>query len=467
MEIHMIGHASIFVKTEDCGILMDPVLWDPHQEGLFDVSPKREVIHENLPKYEFLIISHKHQDHFDLRTLAYLRKDVDVFIPQDPLIEKCLRQLGYKKIYPLKEFSEVKLGTTRIGTTRSENPVPEFGVVIADSEGTFWNHVDTVVRPPIIDLLLDRYSQIDFLLATWQHLMELSYQMNRPLSFPFDDYGKLLNNISLIKPGAMAPGANGFKYVNGSSWLNRVVFPVTREQFCSDAVKACPSLKGNVFTLDPGDVLQLTNGRPKYYPGSSNFVRMLRDDRDELDFLPVKIGDDLVDHNPNNEPLENIRSTVFEELETKLPAFLDRHRSAFSEHRRWGVIYQLEVVFPDGSQKWFIDFSEETPKVHSGRNPQANSFALITASGLYALITGQQGWDYVMLGGYYRRYNKVYAVTPLGILQPEASLLIDLLELRFPYLQLLESFLSRETEKWLKFYSTTDAAECKMALAKA
>ncbi|MCU1267472.1 MAG: hypothetical protein JWM21_3790 [Acidobacteria bacterium] len=88
MEIHMIGHASIFVKTEDCGILMDPVLWDPHQEGLFDVSPKREVIHKNLPQYEFLVISHKHQDHFDLRTLASLRKDVDVFIPQDPLIER-------------------------------------------------------------------------------------------------------------------------------------------------------------------------------------------------------------------------------------------------------------------------------------------------------------------------------------------------------------------------------------------
>src|SRR6266404_6170933 len=103
MEIQMIGHASIFVKTEDCGILMDPVLWDPHQEGLFDVCPKREVIYERLPHYEFLIISHKHQDHFDLRTLAYLPKDVDVFIPKDPLIEKCLRQLGYRKIHPLKE----------------------------------------------------------------------------------------------------------------------------------------------------------------------------------------------------------------------------------------------------------------------------------------------------------------------------------------------------------------------------
>ncbi len=467
MEIQMIGHASIFVKTEDCGILMDPVLWDPHQEGLFDVCPKREVIYERLPHYEFLIISHKHQDHFDLRTLAYLPKDVDVFIPKDPLIEKCLRQLGYRKIHPLKEFSEVKLGKTIICTTRSENRVPEFGVVFADAGATFWNQVDTIVRPTVIDFLLERFSRIDFLLATWQHLMELNYQMNRPLSFPFDEYGKLLNNISLIKPGAMAPGANGFKYINGSSWLNRVVFPVAREQFCSDAVKVCPSLNGSVFTLDPGDVLQISSGRPHFYSGASNFVRMVRDDRDELDFLPVKIGDDLRDHNPDNEPLESIRRAIFEELEVGLPAFLDKQKSAFSEHRRWGVIYQLEVVFPDGHEKWFVDFSEETPKVQTGRNPKANFVTLITASGLFGLITGRKAWDYVMLGGYYRRYNKVYAVTPLGILQPDASLLIDLLELRFPYLQLLESFLSSETEKWLKFYFSSEPANCKMALAQA
>lgn len=52
MEIHMIGHASLFIKTKDCRILMDPVLWDPHQEGLFDICPKREVIHEQLPEFD-------------------------------------------------------------------------------------------------------------------------------------------------------------------------------------------------------------------------------------------------------------------------------------------------------------------------------------------------------------------------------------------------------------------------------
>jgi len=28
MKIHLIGHASIFVETQDCRIPMDTVLWD-------------------------------------------------------------------------------------------------------------------------------------------------------------------------------------------------------------------------------------------------------------------------------------------------------------------------------------------------------------------------------------------------------------------------------------------------------
>jgi len=58
MKIDMIGHATIFVETQDCKILMDPVLWDPFCEGLNESCPKREVIPEKLPEFDFLVISH-------------------------------------------------------------------------------------------------------------------------------------------------------------------------------------------------------------------------------------------------------------------------------------------------------------------------------------------------------------------------------------------------------------------------
>lgn len=457
MEINMIGHASLFIKTQDHGILMDPVLWDPHQEGLFDVCPKREVLHERLPPFDFLIISHKHLDHFDIRSLAALPKSMSVLIPQDELIESCLRKLGYKRIHQLKDFSEIKIGHTSILTTASANPVPEFGVIIADETGVFWNQVDTDVRHGTVDFVSSRHPRIDFLLASWQPMLELSYQFNQSLAFPYTEYGPMLDNVRAIKPQAVAPGANAFKYTGGSAWLNEVVFPVTREQFCRDVGVLCPGLQGRIFELDPGDVLTFNKGEFSHQVGGCAFVKKLSGDREELDFSPVTAGHNLRDQLLPDVSPESVRDTICEEAETHLISFIKEHPALFKEHYRWKVIYQLSVVFPEGCRKWSFDFSEAEVRLGRGRHPLSNFCAYITASSFYGLLAGIHSWDYAMMGGYYRRFNKVYAVTPYGLARPESTLLRDPLELLIPYRKILENCLLRETLKWTE--AGKDASE--------
>ena len=217
------------------------------------------MIHEQIPEFDLLIISHQHLDHFDIRSLAYLPKTVTVLIPKDKLLETCLRKLGYSQIYHLSDFSEVNLGSTRLIATRSENRVPEYGIVFADESGVCWNQVDTVVSLDTIRFVKSRYPQVDLLLATWQPMLEVNYQNNYSLSFPYSQYNELLEKISLIQPKAIAPGANGVKFINGSSWLNQIVFPVTQEQFCKDVKMVYPEIGENVFTFDPGDILAFKN----------------------------------------------------------------------------------------------------------------------------------------------------------------------------------------------------------------
>ncbi len=445
----MIGHASLFIETQDCRILIDPVLWDPHQEGLFDVCPKREVIHELLPEFDLLIISHQHLDHFDIRSLAYLPKTVDVFIPRDKLIENYLRKLGYSRIHYLKDFAEVKIGSTSLLATRSEYRVPEHGIVLADQSGVCWNHVDTVVSPNTINFVLSRYSSIDFLLARWQPNLEVNYQTNQSLSFPYSGYSKLLGNISLIQPKALAPAANGFKYLNESSWLNQIVFPVTREQFCQDAKLACPKLEENIFPLDPGDILIFDQGEFHHLAGKCEYVQTILDDRESLDFSPVNVGCNLKDSNPDHYDLEVMKEVIKEEICINLPRFMNENRERlFREHGRWQVIYQLEVVFPNSSQKWYFDFAEDNIKAVDGRNPLANFFTYITASSFYSLLQQTKGWDYVYLGGYTRSFQKIYAVTPLGVVRPEAIKIEEPIQLKIPGNQSLERILEREIAIW-------------------
>ncbi|ACC81672.1 conserved hypothetical protein [Nostoc punctiforme PCC 73102] len=453
MKVHLIGHASLFVETLDCNILMDPLLWNPGiSEGMQDICPKRQVLHDQIPEFDILVISHQHIDHFNIRSLANLPKHVDVLIPKDQFLETCLRKLGYRHIYPLKDFNEVRIGSTRLVATRSENRVPEYGMIFADSDGVFWNQVDSIVNAQTINEVKSRYPQINFLLAPWQPLLQIQYQYNECVIFPYASYSHLLKIIGLTAPKAIAPGANGFKQINGSSWLNQIVFPVTREQFCHDVQQAYPTIQDRIFSFDPGDVITLNNGEVSHSPQKSTFVKKLADDSDSLYFSPVNTDSKLIDDNPEGYDIEQMKSVIEEEICIHLTKFFnDKKDSLFMEYGYWKAIYQLEVIFPTHSEAWYFDFSEHSIQCRRGKNPLANVFTLIAASSFYGLLKGIKGWDYANFGGYYRCFNKVYQATLYGIIRPfddSNQGIPDPLSLKFPYKEVYERVRFYEIEKW-------------------
>lgn len=432
MLIHLLGHASLFVETEDCKILIDPVLQDPFCEGLNESCPKREIAKEKLLEFDFLVISHRHLDHFDLRSLAYLPKNVDVLIPQDSLIEDCLRQLGYSQIYPLADFTKVRTGSTIMMTTRSEIKVPEFGIVIADSSGVFWNTVDTFFAPKTIEKVRESFPKIDFLLTTWHISLEGKYQYNQDVSFPFNLYSYLLKLIGLVEPLAIAPGAQGFKYIGSSSWQNQIVFPLTRERFCHDIKSAFPELKENIFELNPGDILDCNSGNYAVLKQASLYAHTVVDDRELVDFAPVIAGNDLIDFNSENYDINLIRQDIEESICRKLPQFITENiESLFKQHCCWNVIYQLKIIFPDRSQEWYVDFTESGIKTKEGRNPLANYFSYITASSLYSLIKRHKDWDYALCSGEYRTFQKVYSINKSDFQYPQKINIEDPIQLQF------------------------------------
>jgi hypothetical protein len=432
MKIHMIGHASLLVETQDARVLMDPVLWDPFCEGLNETCPKREVFPERLPEFDFLVISHQHLDHFDLRSLAYLPKHVDVLIPPDPLIKSTLQELGYRNVYALNDFQKVKIGSTILMPTRSEIPVPEFGMVFADPSGVFWNTVDTYFAPPTIRTVQSHFPQIDFLLSTWHISLEVKYQLNQSISFPFALYGELLRLIQLISPEAIAPGAQGWKYINEAAWQNRVVFPVTRERFCHDVAQVLPDIRDRIYVLNPGDTFTLDQGTYHLEVGGCEYARMVEDDRDQIEFSPVTVGSALRDANPANENVAQMHQVISQEMSVAFSDFIQENlQTLFASHCQWQVVYQLEVVFPDGQRTWQIDFSQADVRAIEKRNPLANFFTYITASSLYALIQKRRDWDYLFCSGEYRQFHKVYQVSSAGLSIPPEGLLEDPLSLKY------------------------------------
>ena len=81
MKVTYIGHACMMMESAGTRILMDPWLTDPTYHGTWWHYPPLEIGVRDLPKLDYLYVSHEHPDHFDPPTLRQLDKDVHVVIP--------------------------------------------------------------------------------------------------------------------------------------------------------------------------------------------------------------------------------------------------------------------------------------------------------------------------------------------------------------------------------------------------
>jgi UDP-MurNAc hydroxylase len=86
---------------------MDPVFFDPFEEGAVVSCPARVVHPERIPAIDILIVSHRHPDHFDIASLDCLPRDCDAICPADPLIVYGLRRLGFTRIHPVDAMGEI------------------------------------------------------------------------------------------------------------------------------------------------------------------------------------------------------------------------------------------------------------------------------------------------------------------------------------------------------------------------
>lgn len=134
-------------RTPPC--FPDPCLISLHFEELNHYFPKVEIQRDRFPRPDAVYLLQWHQDHFDIRTLAYLPKDLKILCPHDPIMIECLQELGYEDVTVVKDFEPVRVKNLNLIPTPSLNQdyYPEHGLILQDEENHIWNQVDAVVSP--------------------------------------------------------------------------------------------------------------------------------------------------------------------------------------------------------------------------------------------------------------------------------------------------------------------------------
>jgi L-ascorbate metabolism protein UlaG (beta-lactamase superfamily) len=105
MEITYIGHSTVLIRDENINILTDP-FFSSNFSGLKRKLPPSIPV-ENLPKIDFLLISHTHSDHCDLGAMDRMRRSCKVIMPEGS--SSRIRKMGFDE-QDLKVWESIGIG---------------------------------------------------------------------------------------------------------------------------------------------------------------------------------------------------------------------------------------------------------------------------------------------------------------------------------------------------------------------
>lgn len=429
----LVGHACLLIQSKETTILTDPVWFDYLWEEINTLCPSIVLEKDKVPPLDVLNISHRHQDHFDVRTLAYLVKnkriltpDTLVFAPQDNLLLDILNELEFKNIRIVADFEPIKVKDVTITPTpsrnqlsTSEDPFPEHGLLVNDGEVTIWNQVDSLVNPDIIQHIIELHGQIDFFHSRFVPLIEGNFSYNKPITLPIDEYCTFLNVVKALAPRFVVPGSAAFRYRDELTFLNQYSFPTTQDQFLRDLEAFCPEVSRAPFFS--GDIAHISKDEIYIEKQASDFVRIKED------------NSQLITFKPNSEvPAIKTQTTDPEEYQREIKVVDDFIEKCFLERilksdllkgwQHWQIVYQLEVFGQNGPQAWTIDFGQpKQPQLHKGEVGKINLYEGISSSELCDLIEGNAAWDYISLCGNYRTFNNIYRISNGRVELPPAD----------------------------------------------
>ena len=165
-ELLFLGQAGFILEHRGIRILMDPWFFAGFMESWFPYPDNRMMLKEVAGKpFDFLYVSHLHEDHFDRRTLELLPKDIPVVCAnfRSGELHRRMQSVGFEKFILLghqerREFSPRLAATMILDMSHKEDS----GLLLELDGFRFLNLNDCAPRlndlPSPVDLLAAQYS---------------------------------------------------------------------------------------------------------------------------------------------------------------------------------------------------------------------------------------------------------------------------------------------------------------------
>ncbi len=285
-----LGHQGWLFRTERACVAVDPLLCEQFgaQHALdYQVYPPRRLDLARFPALDAVVLTHEHDDHFDLPSLARLSRRIPIHLSarSSSAAHAILREMGFR-VVPLEPGVPVTFEDLQVIPLAGDHVNMDCGdewdtlpLLVRDTggAGSFFSMVD--ITPTERHLLLVKGVVGKPGLVTWtnnaldwSHMTDFVDEMvgSTEACAARMRVGRDLVRAVWGRPAAMLLCAGGFSFYGERAWLNRRVFPIDCDRACASLERALPREKF-VSTL-PGQTFWMERNRLVRVDVSTDFL---------------------------------------------------------------------------------------------------------------------------------------------------------------------------------------------------
>jgi hypothetical protein len=420
MWITYLGHAMWLAEMGELRILFDPLLDGVHHGGVFEIHPARRIDVAALAA-DFIVVSHRHPDHFDVRSLARLAEHdaQSVVLTSDALVAETARKLGFESAHVVDTLAKVELSSGALLTTPSFGTETEWGILLTADGTTLWNQVDSVARN-VEDIgsirdaarrALDAPDLVfDLVLARWQPLLEIQALLGERPGFPLATYSELLDQIAAMEAYAIVPGSAGSRHRDAYAFMNRLVYPLSERRFLADVRARVPGTRALGTVM--GGRYRVESRRVELEREKSTLVELEKSRPDDRIFRPFELPP-IFDPDDRDRDASAMRSRIEGFVKGELLPAVGRELAAIAKRRSLSLV--LEVVSDTTTDAYTIRVGPNGTELERDFDPDYDVLNSIAASQLFEVLEGRRHWGEPLLGGFLRSSMRAYDVDETGL----------------------------------------------------
>jgi UDP-MurNAc hydroxylase len=395
MKVTYIGHAAMMVETRGTRILMDPWLNDPTYHGAWWHYPP--LVHgvRDLPRIDYLYISHEHPDHFDPPTLRQIDKGVPILIAnfRRKGFRDRIAALGFRDIREIDFGRPLELnghGVT-VRLVPPDRAWDDSAILVQDGTTNLFNANDCHLDDETLRRLGSEVP-LDLSFLTFTGASQY------PGCFEFPEETKIerwraskeahleefVSWARLLQTRRAVPAAGNFALLAPDQLALNTPHYVNTPQEAVEALAAvAPEIEG--LQMNPGDVWTPQEGLVRYRP-APDWSRRIED----IERLSRENAGRIAEYFASEEPGP---ADLFERFRDYFDRAIAANREAAADV---GIVVWWQVEGPAGGD-WHIDFRRDSDWVQRGEPREWNKRIRIPEQLVWKGVNEVGKWEDLIL----------------------------------------------------------------------